>query len=314
MRITDLVRAGGGLSDAAYSAEAELTRYAIVGGEFRQTELIPVNLTAALAGDAAANVPLAAYDYLNIKQISRWGNQEEVTLQGEFVFPGTYPIRPGEPLSSVIARAGGLTEFAFVQGSVFTRADLRETQREQAQQEARRLEADLASLALSDPDSEALSSGEALLEQLRNYEATGRQVIYLDELIAGDLDRDIILRGGDQLTVPEIRQEVMVLGEVQFQTAHTFSARLSRDDYVERSGGTTRRADEARILIVRANGDVETDKGSGWFRRGGGSEIRPGDTIFVPLDIERVRPLTLWTSVTQIVYNLAIAAAAVNSF
>jgi len=64
---------------------------------------------------------------------------------------------------------------------------------------------------------------------------------------------------------------------------------------------------------VRANGSVIASEGARWFR-GGGVEIRPGDTIVVPLDTERMPALPLWTAVTQIVYNLAIAAAAVHSF
>jgi polysaccharide biosynthesis/export protein len=46
----------------------------------------------------------------------------------------------------------------------------------------------------------------------------------------------------------------------------------------------------------------------------GGNAIRPGDTIVAPLDTERVGALSMWTSITQIIYNLAIAVAAVNSF
>jgi polysaccharide export outer membrane protein len=42
--------------------------------------------------------------------------------------------------------------------------------------------------------------------------------------------------------------------------------------------------------------------------------MRPGDTIVAPLDTERMPALPLWQAVTQILYNLAITAAAVNSF
>ena len=54
--------------------------------------------------------------------------------------------------------------------------------------------------------------------------------------------------------------------------------------------------------------------GSRWFRRGEHVTIHPGDTIVVPLDANRMSPLVTWSSVTQIIYNLAIAVAAVNSF
>ena len=121
MRVSDLLRAGGGLSAAAYATDAELTRYTVVGGEYRETEFVTVNLASVLRGDAAADLAVGPYDYLNIKEVSRWRGEETVTIRGEVVFPGTYPIRRGEKLSSLLARAGGLTDLAFPEGSVFTR-------------------------------------------------------------------------------------------------------------------------------------------------------------------------------------------------
>src|SRR5690606_19366089 len=120
---------------------------------------------------------------------------------------------------------------------------------------------------------------------------------------------------GDVLIVPQYRQEVTVIGEVQYPTSHVYDPALDRRDYLNRSGGLTSRADEGRIYVVRANGEVVTDgTARRWFRRSGATEIRPGDTIVVPTDVDRVRPLARWSSVTQVLYNLAIAAAAVNSF
>ena len=67
-----------------------------------------------------------------------------MTIRGEVVFPGTYPIRRGEKLSSVLARAGGLTDLAFPEGSVFTRVEIQEREREQLEVLAQRIERDLA--------------------------------------------------------------------------------------------------------------------------------------------------------------------------
>jgi hypothetical protein len=64
---------------------------------------------------------------------------------------------------------------------------------------------------------------------------------------------------------------------------------------------------------VRASGSVVSGESSAWFRGDHGA-IRPGDTIVVPLDAQRMRPLPLWTAVTTIIYNLAISVAAINSF
>ena len=121
------------------------------------------------------------------------------------------------------------------------------------------------------------------------------------------------LKKGDRVLVPARMQEVTVLGEVQSGTSHLWDPALVRNDYIRLSGGPTQKADEDRIYVVRANGSVVSGNGSAWFRSNGG-EIRPGDSIVVPLDAERMRPLPLWTAVTTIIYNLAISVAAVNSF
>lgn len=314
MRVSDLLRAGGGMTDLAYALEAELTRYTVVNGEQRQTEVIPVDLAAILAGDVNADALLEPYDNLSISGVSGWRGDETVTLVGEFRRPGTYTIRRGETLTSVVERAGGTTEFAFIEGSVFTREDLKVLQEQENERLAARLEANLATRELSeDGASDAVETGQILLQQLRETEVTGRQVIRLDEILDGEM-ADIVLDDGDTLYVPELRQQVTVIGEVQYPTSHTYTPGLSRDDYVERSGGLTRRADRGRIYVVRANGDVVTDRGGRWFRGGAGGDVRPGDTVVAPIDVDRVRPLQLWGEVAQIVYSMAIAAAAVNSF
>lgn len=313
MRVSDLLRAGGGLAEAAYVTNAELTRYAVLNGEYRETELLTVNLAGLLRGDNAADLLLTPYDYLNVKEVSRWRGEENVAIRGEVVFPGSYPIRRGEKLSSVLARAGGLTDLAFPEGSVFTRVELREREREQLETLARRIERDLAAVSISEPNaSETITTGQSLVTQLRTAVATGRLVIRLDDLVEGVGEADIVLKGGDQLIVPDQRQEVTVLGEVQYATSHVFERGLSREEYVDKSGGLTQRADGRRIYVVRANGEVVAESGGRWFWRGSGEGMQPGDTIVVPLDLDQ--PLARWSAITQIIYNLAIAAAAVQSF
>jgi protein involved in polysaccharide export with SLBB domain len=266
-----------------------------------------------LRGNAGDDVALTAYDYLNVKEVSRWRGEESVTVRGEVVFPGMYPIRRGETLSSVLTRAGGLTELAFPEGSVFTREELRTREREQLEVLARRIERDLAAISVSDPNaSNTITTGQSLITQLRTAVATGRLVIRLNDIVGGVMEADVVLKNGDQLLVPDQRQEVTVLGEVQYATSHVYDRTLNRDDYIGKSGGLTQRADGKRIYVVRASGEVVAQSGARWFRRDGGTDIHSGDAIVVPLDVDQ--PLARWSAITQIIYNLAIAAAAVNSF
>src|SRR6185312_16230784 len=131
MRVSDLVRAGGGLTDAAYGGTAELTRYSVVHGDTRQTQLVSIDLAAVMRGDRTADIELQPFDSLSIKEVSQWSEQEQVTLTGEVRFPGVYSIREGETLKMVLMRAGGLTKYAFPEGSVFTREELRQREQEQ---------------------------------------------------------------------------------------------------------------------------------------------------------------------------------------
>jgi protein involved in polysaccharide export with SLBB domain len=321
MTVSDLIRAGGGLSDAAYGGKAELTRYRVVNGDTRRTELIQVDLAAVMRGDPNANIPIEPFDSLSIKEMPEWGAQESITLQGEVRFPGKYSIKRGETLKSVIARAGGLTDYAFPEGSVFTRDELKVREQKQLDLLASRLQNDLVTLALQGAAANqaqagtALTVGQSLLALLRTSEGVGRLVINLPRLMRAEpgSPADVILRDGDRLIVPKFQQEVTVIGEVQTATSHLYRPELNRDDYIALSGGTTRRADKDHMYIVRADGSVIAREGGRWFSHNG-TDIRPGDTIVVPLDTERLPALPFWQAVTQIVYNLAISAAAVNSF
>jgi polysaccharide biosynthesis/export protein len=316
MHIADLLRAGGGLQDSAYSLKAELTRYEVVGGDRRRSELQSIDLAAVVRGDASANLELMPYDVLTIQETPEWGRVENVTVRGEVKFPGTYRIRPGESLRSVLDRAGGLTPMAFPEGAVFTREELKAREREQIDRLADRMQHDVAALSLQASQTtpgatESIAAGHALLDQLKATKPVGRLVIDLRKIIAssGGGGAEVTLRDGDTLAVPRLTQEVTVLGEVQAATSHLYRQGLRRDDVIEMSGGLTARADKARIYVVRADGSVVATP-SGWFGSRS-TEVRPGDTVVVPFDAEKMRPLPMWTSITTIIYNLAIAATAV---
>jgi protein involved in polysaccharide export with SLBB domain len=321
MTVSDLVRAGGGTTDAAYGGKAELIRYEVVNGQARRTELLNIDLAAALNGDPKANVHLQPFDTLSVKEVPEWESQEKVTLRGEVRFPGDYAIRRGETLKSVLERAGGLTTYAFPQGSVFTRDELRRREQQQIDVLADRMQRDVALLALQSASANqsgaatALSVGQSLLGQLRGAQAVGRLVIDLPGLETHPVGStyDVVLRGGDTLAIPRYQQQVTVIGEVQNVTSHLYNPKLGRDDYIALSGGVTRRADRSQIYVVRASGSVLASEGSRWFQHGSSVPIKPGDTIVVPLDTEHIPALPLWTQVTQIMYNLAIAILAIHS-
>jgi polysaccharide export outer membrane protein len=318
MTVRDLIRAGGGLSDDAYGGSAELTRYQVINGESRVTELIKVDLAAVLRGDPAANLRLLPFDTLSIKEIVAWTDLETITLRGQVRFPGRYSVKPGETLKSVLARAGGLTQYAFAEGSIFTRQELRVREQRELDMLAQRMQSDIAFVALQGSvanqggAASALAVGQSLLSQLRATRAVGRLVINVPAIVRSPIGSayDVVLRDGDELIVPRAQQQVTVIGEVQTVTSHLYRPGLSRDGYIALSGGMTARADTGRIYVVRADGSV-VSQGSRWFSSS--ATIEPGDTIVVPLNAEHIPPLPFWQAVTQIIYNVAIAFLAVHS-
>ncbi len=278
MHVSDLIRAGGGLADSAYGGLAELARYQVVDGQSRQTQVIDIDLAAVMRGDPAANFKLQPFDALSVKEISLWGDQEQVVLAGQVRFPGTYAIKHGETLKSVLARAGGLTEFAFPEGSVFTRQELQQREQQQLDFLGQRMQTDIATMALQTSaasqlngqggnPSASLAIGQTLLVQLKSAKAVGRLVIDLPRVISEPIgsEDDIVLRNGDDLIVPRYQQEVTVIGEVQSLTSHLYRADLTRADYIALSGGMTRHADASKVYVVRANGSVVANT-SGFFR------------------------------------------------
>ena len=319
--LLDVLAAAGGLTEAAYTLAAEVTRVNLSNPQEATVDHIPLDLRAIIEHGAAAPV-LVSRDRVFIKQIPEWQDQLVVELRGEFVFPGKYTIRRGETLSQIIKRAGGLTQYASAEGAVFTREDLRRQEVQRISELQAQLQSQVAASSLSattgtastrpNVDPEQAARAAALLAQLEKTQAVGRLVIDLPVVMQGTQEHDIQLESGDLLVVPPRRQTVSVVGEVQYSTSHVFAEDLNYEDYIERSGGLAARADEDRIYIVRANGGVSLPNNGGWFGKKG-EPMQPGDTIVVPIDTEYMSPLPLWTAVTQIIYQSAVALAAISA-
>ena len=312
MRVSDLIRAGGGLKRSAHRTEAELARYLGKEGGWKTFQ---VDLAGVIAGHAAADIRLRRGDELTIKTRSAV-ERRSVVVTGRVRFPGRYHIDRGERLSDVLQRAGGLMHDAFPLGAIFLRTDLQRREQENLKRVADRFETELASVALgSEEGIQRFTTGQALLNRLRSTEATGRLIIDLPAIIAGDGGKDIVLQGEDRLLVPETPEEVSVVGEVQRPSAHLYNRDLERDDYVQLSGGLTDKADAARIYIVRANGGVVAEYSASrfFYRSNGATTIQPGDSIIVPLDAEYVEPIRIWTLVAELIQSFAVSAAAINA-
>ena len=317
MNLSQLLDASGGLLDAAYTLSAEITRLSVDGEQ--QATVRHLNLDNLDDLNFTSSFKISPYDHLYVKKVPYWTENLTVTLSGEFIFPGTYQILRGETVSQLVARAGGLSDQAFSDGAVFSRENLRETEEKQKERLISQLESDLATATLSSTNAEesaqARSAAQSMLSKLRNQESQGRLVIDLDKILEAESSSDIFVKDGDILFVPSLPYAVSVAGEVQFPSSHLFDEKLDVKDYIYKSGGYTQNADEARTFVVKANGSVLTSKGNAWFGKGSAIQmVSAGDVIVVPIDLKQTRWLENLTYSTQIIYQLAVAAAAVNSF
>jgi polysaccharide export outer membrane protein len=310
-RVADLITAAGGLLESAYTKEAEITR--MVDGDASQVEHVKINLEQ-LIGSNESSLALQSKDSLNIFAIPNWQENVKVTLKGEFKFPGTYTIRRGETLSNLLERAGGFSDFAEQNAAIFTRLSVKQQEQQQLARLATELRRDVASKSFQDSVStSALSYDEMnkLLNDLASVEALGRLVIDLP-LIQNN-QQTLVLQDGDTLYVPSKRDSISVVGEVNYSTTHLYKAGISVDDYLELSGGLKERADDDRIYIIKANGAVTIPNSGNWFASGNEQMLEPGDTIVVPMDAGHMDKLTLWSTATQILYQLGVAVAAIGS-
>ena len=309
-RVTDLLKAAGGLLEGAYTERAELTRTNTTSA---MSDIIhkQINLLTVINGNELDNIELQSRDMVTILTTPEWQERKVIEIKGEVKFPGSYNIRRGEKLSDVIARAGGYTEYAYPSAAVFVRESVRMQEELEIKKLADQLRRDIATRGVSD-DGLAVNYSEAqmMLTDLANIKAVGRLVIDLNALKLGIKEADLQLENNDVLYVPTIKQTVAVMGEVQHPSTHRFKEGLTLDDYLVMSGGSRERGDEDRVYVIKADGSVMMPTHNIWFNTE--SQISAGDTVIVPLDTEYKDNLTLWSQVTQIIYNTAVAFAAVS--
>jgi polysaccharide export outer membrane protein len=295
MHVSDLVRSAGGLLRSANPTSGDLTQYAATSGPTVQaSESRPVNLAAALSGQDGADLALRDGDVLTVPQQTGWKNLgASVTVRGEITKPGVYGIQPGERLSSLLRRAGGLLPTAYPQAAVFERIDVREMQQKTRQELIQRMEQEtpVVKSAVTTSGSEeaalqqaAVQQKERMIDALRRTPVSGRLVVHIragQKDFQGSAD-DIELRAGDSLEIPKQPGFVVIVGQVYNSNAITYSPGKNAGWYLSHAGGATGFANKKAIFIIRANGSVSSGGGYAWSGGILSAAIGPGDTIVVP--------------------------------
>lgn len=293
MTIADLIRAAGGLQQSADLKDADLTYYGWNGKSQLTGQHGEINLASAMAGNSDANTRLHNGDVLTVRQLPGWNDLgASITIRGEVKHPGTYGIRPGERLSSVLERAGGFVGDAYPYGSTLERRsvrDLEDKSQEELVMRVKGMQTALKTTPATDPDEKlaqqsAYQQWQSTIEKLTNNPPLGRVTIQISSNIRAwrNTPRDIAIRAGDVLVIPKRPSYVMVQGEVYNATAVSYQPGRSAKWYLSQAGGPTNLANKRAIFVIRADGTVIGGHG-GWFLGGALSEsLHPGDTVVVP--------------------------------
>ncbi|WOE69001.1 SLBB domain-containing protein [Hydrogenimonas thermophila] len=314
--IKELVLAAGGLTDRA-GDKVEVVHYIVENNERKRIiEQLSKSIIMSNKSPIVKN-----YDEIRIFKIPYWSKKKTVTIKGQVLYPGTYPIEEGDRLADIIKRAGGFTNNAFIEGAVFTRKDIKQMQEKGLQREVKELEKRITYIAAS-PSQAGEKSGDkqvliALLDNLKqevkNISMTGRIVIKLDQ----DLNKfaktpyNIVLKDGDALYIPPQEDSIVVLGEVMNPSAQIYTPNFTYSDYIEHCGGIKHSADTDTIYVIHANGEAEKIETGFFFA--GNVKIKKGDTIVVPMKIETISNIQLAKDITSIFYQLAVSAAALKT-
>ncbi len=329
MHISDLIRAAGGLKPSADTKTADLTHYAFQDDKQVSGKQQRISLTEIMANDPDRNLVLNNGDVLTVPQVAGWNDiGASISIRGEAVHPGTYGIRPGERLSSVLNRAGGFSPAAYPYGAVLLRAEVRKLEQRSYGELIQRVREQQTSVRLvaattSDPDQKASSESalvqwQSALDDLLSSPPTGRVTIQLSSNVKewANTTRDVSVRAGDVLVIPKRPSYVLVQGQVYGPTAVAYRPGKSAKWYLMQAGGTTNMANKRATFVIRANGTVVGSHGSFWISGDGlNVPLQPGDMVVVPEKALGGPPV--WKSIfqnAQVVSSIATSAILASAY
>lgn len=317
--VDDVLRMGGG-----FAAVADTSRLAIERLDERTSvRVTQIDFPAAGKVVLRSGDVMRAFNAISVALPVQRQNKR-VRVEGEVARPGEYVLPAESSLSDALRQAGGLTPAAFVFGTEFTRESVRITQQVNYDRALRDLEIETtratSTQRIGSTDDAMVQAASAqassrLVERMRSVKPSGRVVLQLPT-DGGQLP-ELALEDGDRLYVPPRPTAVGVFGSVFNTGSYLYSAGRGIADYLQLAGGPTRGADDGSIFVVRANGSVVSSLESGsWFNKRGNLNslpALPGDTIFVPEEMNKSTFLQTAKDWTQILYQLGIGAAGIKS-
>lgn len=275
MSIEDVIVQAGGLRESASTARIDVYRRIKKPESTTDSgvtgEAFSFSLKNGLIISGDKSFTLEPFDEVFVRRSPGYEPQQNVAIEGEVLFGGQYAkLTKDERLSSLVNRAGGLTQFAYPKGA--------RLQRQLTEAEQRRTrEALMAKISIQ---------GDSTLREnpnlLANVDLSSQYVgIDLEKALKNPgSEDDIVLREGDVLSVPIYNPTVKISGGVLYPNMVAFSKKKNLDDYVEMAGGYSRLAMKGKAFVIYMNGQVAT---------GRRAKIEPGCEIVIPEKPERPR-------------------------
>ncbi|MEK8049898.1 SLBB domain-containing protein [Ideonella sp. DXS22W] len=257
--------------------------------------------------------------------LSNQHQNKRVRVEGEVGKPGEYILPPAASLGDAIRIAGGLSDAAYLFGTQFTRERVRISQQENYERALRDLETDLtrSTGAQRVSSTDQVAQGQAqvaanarLLDRLRALRPNGRVVLQLTPTTSAL--PDLALEDGDSIYIPPRPTTVGVFGSVYNAGSYLHTNARYLGDYLRLAGGPTKGADQESIFVIRANGQVVSNRqgSQGFFSRtniADATVAEPGDTIFVPEEMDKTTWMQAAKDWTQLLYQFGIGIAGIKS-
>jgi protein involved in polysaccharide export with SLBB domain len=278
MRLEDIILQAGGITEAASTARIDVYRRTKDPGSTTLGDQSSIMQSFTLVdGEIISSDPdfvLQPYDQIIVRRSPAYEIQQMVTIEGEVLFEGDYAkISKDERLSSLVNRAGGLTQYAYIKGARLSRrltADELEKVKESLRIKAQADQLDTDSLLQKQLEAVDLSTQYVAINLEKALKNPGGQ-------------EDIILREGDVLTIPEYNELVKISGGVLYPNLVTYKKHKKLGYYIDQAGGYSRLALKSKPFVVYMNGEVASGR---W------AKIEPGCEIIVPERPER-EPMSL---------------------
>lgn len=294
MTIEDLILQAGGLNDQASTVKVDVARR-IRDPKATQTDSIiartySLALRDGFVIDGQAGFHLMPYDEIYVRRSPGYATPQNVTIEGEVMFAGTYTLsHKNERLSDVLRKAGGVTDQAYINGARLMRRTT----------ESERIKMQAVTRLLAGQGANSDSINVALLQLSDTYPVG----IELAEALANPgSDADLVLREGDQIIIPQYNGTVKISGDVMFPNTVAYEKGRRYSYYIDQAGGFGQRAKKSRTIIIYMNGTVG--------RVAHNAKVRPGCEIVVPSKPRRnASAVGQWLGIGTSVASLATMIA-----